>query len=568
MKDLWADLQAGDTEEEKMSWSLEQLERELAHLEDEGPETTQLPPPGMPSAASLVVSHAQERMAYETPTVLPPRVSAADAWSLSLQNFTSSLEQDFLAADSARRQTTAFDEELLRNLQDYNISEVVTAQPPPGLAAARSRPPGLPSPAKQTSLKDDVPLQDDIPTPPFTEGTMDRDEQNLERDEEVELPIPRRVPPTPQNSAVSFDETPMQPPVMVSPMMQQSSVMLRPPMMQHPSMATPLPKQPAWQSKPARMPTKPVYCHPDPLAPPIPSAALESSFMKARDLAYVLHSMLKPILIEGVSSDDYDIMLWQRRSGRMQSPNTPTPSKKFEMEMTSRSQRSKEWMVQHSTLGHVAKADSTRPRALIAVHTAEETSDAPNKDRAALWKARLYVDQGYQAYHAVVQVWKAAPPGTVPPEIQPHLVKLLKCLGVKLEAPPSTYSVDETALSLLLKLSKGQTLLARILEQALLPPNAVQSLLPVALSIAIHSPLDEVRLFRSFATVINTLPNMEPTCLLKSVKAVQHQDALSSTSRMECIHALLQRGHALSTQDPSFAPEWQNTEQEFMKLLG
>ena len=107
MKDLWADLQAGDTEEEKMSWSLEQLERELAHLEDEGPETTQLPPPGMPSAASLVVSHAQERMAYETPTVLPPRVSAADAWSLSLQNFTSSLEQDFLAADSARRQTTA-----------------------------------------------------------------------------------------------------------------------------------------------------------------------------------------------------------------------------------------------------------------------------------------------------------------------------------------------------------------------------------------------------------------------------------------------------------------------------
>jgi hypothetical protein len=128
--------------------------------------------------------------------------------------------------------------------------------------------------------------------------------------------------------------------------------------------------------------------------------------------------------------------------------------------------------------------------------------------------------------------------------------------------------VDETALSLLLKLSKGQTLLARILEQALLPPNAVQALLPVALSIAIHSPLDEVRLFRSFATVINTLPNMEPTCLLKSVKAVQHKDALSSTSRMECIHALLQRGHAFSTQDPSFAPEWQKTEQEFMKLLG
>jgi len=110
--------------------------------------------------------------------------------------------------------------------------------------------------------------------------------------------------------------------------------------------------------------------------------------------------------------------------------------------MTLRSQRSKEWMAEHSTLGHVAKADATRPRALIAVHTAEETSNAPNKERAALWKARLYVDQGYQAYHAVVQVWKAAPPGTVPPEIQPHLVKLLKCLGVKLELPARSQMIS------------------------------------------------------------------------------------------------------------------------------
>jgi hypothetical protein len=284
--------------------------------------------------------------------------------------------------------------------------------------------------------------------------------------------------------------------------------------------------------------------------------------------------MLKPILIAGVSPDDYDILLWQRRSGRMQSPNPLTPScKNLDTEMTSRSQKSKEWMAEHSVLGHVAKADSTRPRALIAVHTANETgssgSSAPNKERATLWKARLYVDQGYQAYHAVVQAWKAAPPGTVPREIQVHLVKLLKCLGMKLEAPPSsTYSVDETALSLLLKLPKGQTLLARVLEQALLPPKAVQALLPVALSVAIHSPLDEARLFRSFATVITTLPNMEQTCLLESVKAVQHPDALSSTLRMECIHALLRRGQALSTQDASFAPEWARTEREFMKLLG
>jgi hypothetical protein len=578
MKDLWADLQAGDTKDDEamMGWSLEQLERELAHLEDEGPETTQLPPQGMPSAASLVVSHAQERMAYAMPTA-QPTVSAADAWSQSLQSFTVTLEQDFLAADSARKQTTtAVDEDLLRDVQDYNVSEVVTAHVPPGLAAAPFRPPGMPSPAKQAPLKKNVP--DDIPAPPRAVKTLERDQETLEEDEgEVIPPVPGRVPPTPQNSVSFGDESkwvppssdedpPIQAPVMVNPIMMQHHRV-----MQQPPMTNPPPKQQAWQSRPVQMsrpmPTTPVYCQPDPYAPPIPSVALESSLMKARDLAYVLHSMLKPILIAGASPDDYDILLWQRRSGRMQSPNPLAPSKKLETEMTSRSQRSKEWMAEHSTLGHVAKADASRPRALIAVHTATETSSAPNKERAILWKARLYVDQGYQAYHTVVQVWKAAPPGTVPREIQPHLVKLLKCLGLKLEAPPSTYSVDETALSLLLKLPKGQTLLARILEQALLPPKAVQALLPVALSVAIHSPLDEVRLFRSFATVITTLPNMEPTCLLESVKAVQHSDALSSTSRMECIHALLRRGNSLSTQDASFAPEWARTEQEFMKLL-
>jgi hypothetical protein len=62
MKDLWADLQAGDEADEgdtMMGWSLEQLERELSHLEDDGPSQSMVSSPGMPSAASLVVSHAQ-----------------------------------------------------------------------------------------------------------------------------------------------------------------------------------------------------------------------------------------------------------------------------------------------------------------------------------------------------------------------------------------------------------------------------------------------------------------------------------------------------------------------------
>lgn len=597
MKDLWADLQAGDTEENEatMGWSLEQLERELAHLEDDGPAPSQIPPPGMPSAASLVVSHAQERLAQEGP-VMPTAastVSAADAWSQSLQNFTAlSLEQDFLAADSARKQTTnavpAFDDDLLRNVQEYNVAEVATLQAPPGLAP--SRPPGMPSPAQKKKVTQDVspdmapPLMPEkevadaeVPKPP--PKRMPPTPQNSE------VGFPQRVPPTPQNSTVSLEQVTVATPI---PQQQQQPTMIpahtppvqqKPMVVQQPVVATPpLKQQPAaWTAQQPPMsaiPTRPVYCQPDPSAPPIPSAALESSMMKARDVAFVLHAMLKPILIAGVSPDDYDMMLWQRRSGRIKAAaaGDGTPSKKFEKEMTSRSKRSKEWTAERSTLGHTAKSDSSRPRALIAVQAAEDTTSAPNKERASLWKARLYVDQGYQAYHAVVDVWRGAAPGTVPPQIQTHLVKLLKCLGVKLETPPSTYAVSESALSLLLKLPKGQTLLARILEQALLPPNAVQALLPVACSIAVHSPfvndLCNVRLFRAFARVISTLPNMEPSCLVESVKAVENQDALKSTARMECIHALLRRGSVMSEQDAAFAPEWTKTEQEFMKLLG
>ena len=587
MKDLWADLQAGDTEEDEamMGWSLEQLERELAHLEDEGPPPSQMPPPGMPSAASLVVSHAQERLAQDGTSLQTPAptVSAADAWSQSLQNFAAlSLDQDFLAADSARKHTVTatpgIDAELLRNVQEYNVAEVATVYRPPGITP--SRPPGMPFPAQKEKPTKDI-SSDTLASLLLEDKAGDSAQPTLPKrapptPQNSEVSISHRVPRTPQNSSVSiaFSSVPPTPPtsrqvslaepVLATPLPPQQIMMTPPVLASHPK------QQQAWHAQLA-MPTKPVYCQPDPTAPPIPSVALESSLMNARDLAYVLHSMLKPILIAGVSADDYDIMLSQRRSGRMKTPNAPTSSNKIEKEMMSRAQRSKEWTAEQKTLGHTAKSDVSRPRALIAVQSAEETTTAPNRERASLWKARLYVDQGYQAYHAVVDVWRAAPPGTVPKEIQPHMVKLLKCLGVKLEKSPSTYAVDNTALSLLLKLPKGQTLLARILEQALLPPNAVQAVLPVALSIAIHSPFVDdicnVRLFRAFSTVVTSLPNMEPSCLLESVKAVEDPDALKSTARMECVHALLRRGNAVSVQDASFAPEWTKAEQEFMKLL-
>ncbi len=222
MKDLWADLQAGDEADEgdtMMGWSLEQLERELSHLEDDGPSQSMVSSPGMPSAASLVVSHAQERLAQEGnyAETANPTFSAADAWSQSLQNFTAlSLEQDFLAADSARKQTTTstatpgIDVELLRNVQEYNVAEVATIQSPPGLTP--SRPPGMPSPSpKQKPQAFSI---ERLPVPPLVTETPEEvkpktpPRRPLPRTpQNSQASIPPRVPPTPQNSSVDLDQT-------------------------------------------------------------------------------------------------------------------------------------------------------------------------------------------------------------------------------------------------------------------------------------------------------------------------------------------------------------------------
>lgn len=95
MKDLLADLQVGDND-----FSLAELERELASM-DHTPSLDQQPLPSL-NAASMIVSHAQGRSmphpgTTTTNTLGPPGLAGStDAWSLSLEKFTSlSLQDDF-----------------------------------------------------------------------------------------------------------------------------------------------------------------------------------------------------------------------------------------------------------------------------------------------------------------------------------------------------------------------------------------------------------------------------------------------------------------------------------------
>jgi hypothetical protein len=378
--------------------------------------------------------------------------------------------------------------------------------------------------------------------------------------------------------------------------------------------------------------------------------------MKSRDISYVVHAILRPILAAAAAdssggADDYDVQYMLRRNGGgngqgQGGPPPPTapraapavrvaqrPSENKDddttsadgaeldatsAEIASRSKKAKEWSNQHAVLGYVAKTNVTRPRALLAETVAVPTPDDDldggagqddpalastyNKQRASLWKARIYCDQAYQAYANVIESWRAAKQQGLQPSsaVQLHLVKLSKCLGLtrRVEANANTegntaaaastmYVQDSEPLQLLLKLHKGKVLVARVLEQALLPPNAVQALLPAILQVLYttssinkegdngNNNVTDDRLFLAIARIVQTLPHLTGPTIVQCVQTVGANSgtSLHTTNRMNAVHALLQRGNSVAHArdggggDPAFQAQWTETEAEFVKVL-
>lgn len=549
MKDLLADLQ-GDDDDEAGGWlSLEQLEKELATL-DSGVSAAPVAASSQPfSAASLVVSSQPAAVTTEAPV---------DAWTLSLQKFAATnLEQEFLEADSARKQAVKPPPGLdFSQAEDYDVQETAKVAPPPGMG------PGELNILAQAANKVMQQSREDLTPPPMPPRVgkpppfTPQNSITLGADGNV-------IPPTPPPSALP---TPAVPDRSVFPM--SAGVPPLPPAIPV-GVAVPPPRPPgrAWEAHPPPppLPQRMLYCNAHPQAPPIHAQQLSSRYMSARDISYVIHSILKPLLQSGTTEYDYDVQYHLRRSGA--AGGGKTPKKNLEKESASREKKAKQWSNQHATLGHVAKANVTRPRALIAQPVASTGgSDTENKQRASLWKARIYCDQAYQAYFAVVDGWKTG--GAVPA----RYVRLFKCLGLTpVPDDSSKFTSDQTALELLLKLDKGRVLLARILEQALLPPNAMQALLPVIMQVLCTSTPEGVddRIFVALARIVQTLPSLSGDIIVECVQVIEanSKSALSSTCRMQCVHALLSRGTAMSASDPSFTPKWSETEASFMKLL-
>eukprot|EP00531_Pseudo-nitzschia_arenysensis_P014843 CAMPEP_0116130274 /NCGR_PEP_ID=MMETSP0329-20121206/8376_1 /TAXON_ID=697910 /ORGANISM="Pseudo-nitzschia arenysensis, Strain B593" /LENGTH=643 /DNA_ID=CAMNT_0003624609 /DNA_START=200 /DNA_END=2131 /DNA_ORIENTATION=+ len=626
MKDLLADLQVDDND-----WSIEQLEKELESYEKEPMQQPTLP---SLNAASLVVNHSQQRsssllpMLNSTSALPPPGMgnnNAADAWSVSLQKFASlSLEEDFLKADSARKQSRPPPGmPALAGAEDYDITQKQVLSPPPGLGGASQTkplptneavaiaglepkapapfllppmggpPPPMAGPPPTMGGPPPPPMAGPPPMPP-TPHMMPPPPGTVMPPHPMGMPPPGvalpGVPMPPPGGIPTGQPMPPPPPPMGAP--PPMGVPMPMPMNMPPPMAAPMvpitgvvvgsavstPGQ-AWQTPPPMPQPEPqkIFCNPYPRAPPIPATELISSCMTARDIAYVIHAILKPVLAAGTSENDYYIQYIKRRVGGPQAdPVNPKRAREATHDVKSRATKSKEWASEKSVLGHVTKSNVARPRALIA--TPQQSTPEDNKEqrqRANLWKARVYCDQAYQAYQSVIDIWRASDSSKgIPPQVQMHLVKLKKCMGIVLDKEKKEYVVSDEALKLIAKLEKGRTLIARVLEQALLPPNAVHALLPPLLDILLGLPVSEEpstnRLFQAITGVIPKLSFPAETLVRCLDVALGHgKSATGSIVRMGCLHSLLQKGAQVVPQDPS--PEikeaWGVAERKFMSGL-
>ena len=165
------------------------------------------------------------------------------------------------------------------------------------------------------------------------------------------------------------------------------------------------------------------------------------------------------------------------------------------------------------------------------------------------------------------------------------------------------YSIDPTILQFVFKLPKGKILVSRVLEQGLLPPPVVHVLVPAALAVLVQQtyPLRNVasgasstqlqqqreqadsddRIFRILTRIIQSITDLQPVTIVSCCTAIQDnaQTALSSTTRMQCTHALLHRGSLLannnsistgadeSKEQESFQQQWTTIEQSFLQIL-
>jgi hypothetical protein len=324
--------------------------------------------------------------------------------------------------------------------------------------------------------------------------------------------------------------------------------------------------------------------------------------------------MLKPVLSFASVLDMYnaDYYKWgydQRRqvrnTGFVYPTHIPLPNpvwketkqtaKTMEQEYLSHvEKRADEWSKDKQSLGKLVKIDVKRPRALLATSlvmkkrdkdmtsTTNDYTDEPidldeaeeeeeeDTQRLALWKARIAIDQGYQAYLNLVELRRLlqtrgkqhVSEDHLNPEsdtsqrrlellddVETHVHTLHTALGFRKqqqgenESTVPIMTLDEKILAQTLSLPKGKVLVSRIMDEGILPHSSACRTLAMVLEILLHShekqyrsvcqtkkgtkvqvsfsSLEEDRLLRSLTGLVRLVhPSPSPQNMIDSLMVV------------------------------------------------
>ncbi|GFH57845.1 hypothetical protein CTEN210_14321 [Chaetoceros tenuissimus] len=665
MRDLLSDIsgQDGSSNENDMFSQLANLEKELeaGSSNNAANNTSASGPPGLassstaPSAAAMVVGASSLSQPPPTLSSPLPTSKGQDAFSASLQQFSALNVQDFLQADSARKEqlqkTAQVSNDLVKDLfeddtEEYDVKQdIVLEQGGSQMAQLFQKP-------MQGQQQQQPPPQAMVKPTPQPQGMPIRNvpphgmpPQGMPPPPMMQMPGAQGMPPPPHMMG-SPPPPHMMPPHMQHMMMmqmRQQQIMMQQQMMQQGQMQGHAPPtanrnmmSPQSQNAPTPAPTpndklfkkmdfpalgadastiaqerkeeemqlkqeqkarrenlkkakeleqqrrnrpavRMTFSNANPAAAPIPANAIHATSMTSRDLCYVLHSMLRPVLTHASVLDAYnaDYYRWSyddRKSrnllflgGNMPTGNQNLPNpvwketkvKAQKMEEDFREtveKRADEWSKEKNALGKVVKVNVKRPRALLATtalssnadktidesdHSAETEED---RQRALLWAGRVAIDKGYQAYLNLVELRRLlqSRPGDtfsgddsdvanrreeLLKDVEDNVSKLQAAFGLKKEEGDQGVEFDCKILARTLTLPKGRMLLSRVIDEGILPHPSACKVLPNAIKVVFDTastgdlsaaqPAGEDRLLRSLAGLVKTTqPSVDPANLL------------------------------------------------------
>jgi len=349
------------------------------------------------------------------------------------------------------------------------------------------------------------------------------------------------------------------------------------------------------------------------LTPPIPAAAAQSSLMPPRDILYVVHTIIRPLLpcLADPFGQDYYFQLFveQQQHGLPMHKNQPASKELKEQvsvtELKFRQvvvERAKDFKEQKQTLGQILKTDVRRPRAQLVTPVLHkmmlngdmedptlESSD--QSQRAQLWKARVLVDRGYTTFLDLLESHRLMMNESSPErreqikqEVKLAVNELHKSFGIVNN--DDIAAVDLSILNSALLLPKGQELLSRSMEGGCLPHASACALLPFILPALFKSTRSsdsaiakEDRLCRSLASLV-LLPNpaVPKEALMQSLRNIVAaasqgiclKQVLGYQIRAEVVRAILAQGGMLYRSETSSEHDkitWDATEAEFLELL-